>query len=74
MKDVISTLFGSALGVLFFITSTLGWLYWMYMAVKIGSFAMFIFGILGPLAFVAGVLGLWSFFFGAPAWLLNLVN
>ena len=49
---------------------TLGWAYWMWMAIKLGSFAMFFFGILGPFAIIAGTLGLWSFLFGIPHWLL----
>jgi hypothetical protein len=53
-----------------FLVGTLGWAYWMWMAIKLGSFGMFFFGILGPFAMVAGVLGLWSFFFGIPNWLL----
>jgi hypothetical protein len=34
----------------------LGWAYWMWMAIKRGSFMMFFFGIVGPVAW-------WSFFF-----------
>jgi hypothetical protein len=51
-----------------------GWAYWMWMSLQVGSFAMFLFGILGPLAFVAGVFGLWSLVFGAPDWLISLVT
>jgi len=53
---------------------TLGSAYWMWMAIKLGSFMMFFFGILGPFALVAGILGLWSFFFGIPLWLLHMVR
>jgi hypothetical protein len=74
IKGVLSALLGSAVGVIFFLITTLGWAYWMWMAIKLGSFMMFFFGILGPLAFVAGFLGLWSFFFGIPVWLFNLVS
>ena len=62
-------LFGSAIGIGFMLCGTLGWAYSMWMANKLGSFGMFFFGILGPFALVAGVLGLWSFFFGIPSWL-----
>jgi len=51
----------------------LGWAYWMWMAIQFGSFGMFFFGILGPLGMIAAVLGLWSFVFGVPLWLLHLV-
>jgi hypothetical protein len=74
IKELFVGLFGSALGIGFLACSTLGWAYWMWMAIKLGSFMMFFFGILGPFALVAGVLGLWSFFFGIPLWLLHAVH
>ena len=52
----------------------LGWAYWLWLAVKVGSFAMFAFGIFFPLAIVAAILGLWSLLVGMPPWLLHLVN
>ena len=70
IKGFFSYIFGSVLGIGFFLVGTLGWAYWMWMAIKLGSFGMFFFGILGPFAMVAGVLGLWSFLFGIPHWLL----
>jgi hypothetical protein len=69
IKGAIGYLLGSAFGIIFMLVGTLGWAYWMWMAIKLGSFAMFFFGILGPFAMVAGVLGLWSFLFGLPHWL-----
>ena len=74
IKSFFGALFGSTMGVVFFLCGTLGWAYWMWLAITLGSFAMFFFGILGPFALVAGVLGLWSFFFGLPLWLLSLVH
>jgi hypothetical protein len=44
------------------------------MAIKLGSFMMFLFGFLGPFALVAGILGLLSFFVGIPIWLLYMVR
>lgn len=69
IKAVIGNLFGSVVGITFMLVGTLGWAYWMWLAIKLGSFGMFFFGILGPFAMVAGVLGLWSFVFGIPHWL-----
>jgi hypothetical protein len=60
--------------IVFFLTATLGWAYWMWMAIMLGSFGMFFFGILGPFALIAGFLGLWSFLFGIPLWLLHMVK
>ena len=50
----------------------LGWAYWLWIAVHIGSFLMFFLGIAGPFAIVIAPLGLWSFLFGTPAWLLSM--
>jgi hypothetical protein len=70
IKVFFAQLFGSAIGIIMALVGTLGWAYWMWMAIKLGSFGMFFLGILGPFALVAGVLGLWSFVFGIPHWLL----
>jgi hypothetical protein len=70
IKVFFAQILGSAIGVIGLLVGTLGWAYWMWMAIKLGSFGMFFFGILGPFAMIAGVLGLWSFFFGIPHWLL----
>ena len=70
MKEFIGGLFASTIGIGFMLVGTLGWAYWMWMAIKLGSFGMFLFGILGPFALIAGVLGLWSFLFGIPHWLM----
>jgi hypothetical protein len=51
-----------------------GWLYWIYIGVKLGSFGMVIFAILGPIGFVCSILGIWSFIFGIPLWLLHWVT
>ena len=57
--DWLKGLFGSVLGVVFILSATVGWAYWMWMAIHLGSFMMFFFGLLGPFAFVGGILGLW---------------
>ncbi|WFU62693.1 hypothetical protein [Bradyrhizobium brasilense] len=74
IKGAIAGLFGSAIGIGGLLCGTLGWAYWMWMAIKLGSFMMFFFGILGPFALIAGLMGLWSFIFGAPLWLLHMVS
>lgn len=74
IRDLLSVIFGSLFGIVFMLCSTLGWAYWMWMAIKIGSFFMFFFGLLGPLALVAGLIGMWSFIFGIPIWLIHLVR
>jgi hypothetical protein len=49
-----------------------GWAYWIWLAIKLDSFGMFLFGLLGPLGIVAALFGLWSLFFGLPAWIAAL--
>jgi hypothetical protein len=44
IKEILGTLFGSVLGAGFMLCSTLGWAYWMWMAIKLGSFMMFFSG------------------------------
>lgn len=73
-KTFLTSLFGSTLGIIFLLSTTLGWAYWMWTAIQLGSFMMFFFGILGPFALVAGALGLWSFVLGMPIWLKNMVS
>jgi hypothetical protein len=52
----------------------LGWVYWLWLAVKVGSFAMFAFGVFFPFAIIAAILGLWSLLVGMPPWLLHMVS
>ncbi|HEY2210299.1 MAG TPA: hypothetical protein VGH62_01525 [Bradyrhizobium sp.] len=52
----------------------LGWIYWLWLAIKVGSFGMFAFGVFFPLAIVAAILGLWSLLFEMPFWLLHLLS
>lgn len=51
---------------------TVGWAWWMWMALHLGSFGMFLFGLVGTP--VASVLGLWSLAFGIPHWVLHLLT
>jgi hypothetical protein len=45
----------------------LGWIYWLWLAVKVGSFGMFTFGAFFPLAIVAAILGLWALLLEMPS-------
>jgi hypothetical protein len=49
-----------------------GWAYWIWLAIQLDSFSMFLFGLLGPLGIIAALLGLWSLLFGLPAWIAAL--
>jgi hypothetical protein len=52
----------------------LGWGYWMWLAAKFGSIAMFALGVFFPFLILAAMMGLWSLLFGIPAWLVNFVR
>lgn len=68
MTDGLSTPLGIALS----ISMAIGWAYWLWIAVHLGSFFMFFLGIAGPLVLVVSPIGFYSFLFGAPHWLLSL--
>ena len=57
-----------AVGVLFFI----GEIYWMWTAIKLGSFAMFVLAWLGPLAVLTAPVGAYMMLFGIPQWVHSM--
>jgi phage-related minor tail protein len=75
IKQITGAIFG-ALGVVGSVASYvgfgIGWLYWVYLGVKLGSFIMVIVALLGPVALIVSVIGLWSFIFGVPDWIIHL--
>ncbi len=77
MRDLIDGLMGFSGGAVFFalyVGMFVGWAWWMWMAIHLGSFGMFVFGLAGPVALVAALLGAWSLLFGMPVWLLHMVT
>jgi len=53
-------------------TMALGSLYWIWVAVKLGSFAMFVIGVLGPSVIITAPIGAYMMFFGIPNWIHSL--
>lgn len=47
----------------------LGFFHWMWMAIQMGSFFMFVIGIFPITAIFATPIGLWSLIFGVPNWI-----
>lgn len=75
MLSKLSDLATGSLGLLFiaiYILFGLGELYWLWMAFKIGSFWMFVFGFVPPTLFIAALVGAYSLVFEIPAWVYNL--
>lgn len=50
----------------------IGCLYWLWLSVQLGSFGMFVIGILPPAWIITGPVGAWSLLFGAPTWLAGV--
>lgn len=62
----------SVLGWLIGILLPVGWLYWLWLAIKIGGFAMFALALFPLSAPIAAILGGWSFLFGLPDWVVRV--
>ncbi len=56
-----------ALGIIF----PVGGLYWMWVAIQIGSFWMFVLGVIPPAWPVTSIVGAYSLLFGVPHWVFN---
>lgn len=67
MNDFVSTTVGWLfMGIMLLLP--IGWLYWLWLAIKIGGFAMFVLALLPITTPIAAILGGWSFLFGMPDW------
>ncbi|MFA0435938.1 maltose ABC transporter permease [Vibrio breoganii] len=71
MGNIIGTIFSwLIMGV--YILLPLGWVYWLWIAIKIGGFAMFAVALFPLTAPIASILGGWSFLFGLPQWVVSV--
>ena len=61
---------GSAFMVIYVLIG-IGGLYWLWIAIQIGSFGMFVVGCIPPLFLITAPVGAWSFLFGVPDWVFN---
>lgn len=74
IRNFFEGLFGAAAGVIligFYITMAIGGLYWLWMAIQLGSFVMFLVIIFPPLLIFAAPIGMYSMIFGVPNWILS---
>ncbi|MCW8856409.1 MAG: hypothetical protein OQJ95_03525 [Kangiella sp.] len=71
LSDLFSGVAGTLMFVLILLVA-LGDLYWLWMSIQLGSFAMFVAGLFPPLIIITGPVGAWSLLFGAPDWLVKL--
>jgi len=63
---------GMLTAALLFLVGPVGALYWLWTAIQIGSFSMFLIGCIPPLMLFTGPLGAWFLIFGVPGWVLSL--
>ncbi|MGR5297549.1 maltose ABC transporter permease [Vibrio mediterranei] len=71
MGNIISTIFGWIIMSLWLLFP-LGWVYWFWIAIKFGGFAMFAMAFFPVTAPFAAILGGWSFLFGLPEWVISV--
>ena len=55
----------------FYLMFGLGNLYWLFLSVQLGSFWMFILGIMPPSILVTGLTGAYALIFEVPNWVLG---
>ncbi len=66
--------FDSLIGIFFFalfMLLPLGELYWLWTAIQLGSFSMFVLGLIPPFQLLAMPVGAYMFVFGIPDWVIN---
>ncbi len=74
MLRKLSDLATGTLGFLFigmYILFAVGELYWLWMSFQIGSFGMFVIGLIPPFMLIAMVVGAYGLVFGMPAWVYS---
>ena len=71
MGKFISTIFSWLLVSLYFIFP-IGWIYWLWIAIKFGGFAMFALALFPLTAPFAAIFGGWSLLFGVPEWIVDM--
>ena len=74
IKNFFEGVFGAAAGfvmITFFISYSIGTIYWLWMAIQIGSFFMFVLGFVPTTALLTGFVGGYAMIFGTPDWVLS---
>jgi hypothetical protein len=74
IKGFFTSIFGGAgaivmLGLAFAIP--IGDLYWLWMAIQLGSYWMFVLGMLPFTAIFVGPIGIYCLLFGVPSWIFD---
>ena len=75
IKDFFESMFGAMAGlimIVFFASFSIGTLYWLWMAIQLGSFLMFAVILFPPAFIVTGPVGIYSLIFGVPPWVISM--
>jgi hypothetical protein len=72
MPGRIATAVGGALAEALLLLMPLGALYWLWIAIRLGNFGMFLLGLLGPAVPLTAPVGLYMLCFGTPYWIIKL--
>ena len=70
MSNILESITGFLLVALYGLLGV-GSLYWLWIAIQIGSFTMFIVGVFPLSIIVTAPVGAWSILFGVPNWVIN---
>lgn len=70
--DFVGGLVGGVFGILLMLVFSVGGLYWLWMAIQLESFFMFLVGVFPVFFIVTAPIGAWMMFFGPPDWILNV--
>lgn len=71
VAGVVQSVSGMLLVCLYFAVPV-GWLYWVWLSIQLGSFMMFFLGMAGPFGLLVAPIGLYALLFGVPIWVLRL--
>ena len=74
IKNFFESFFTGTLGILAFALFAgfgIGTIYWLWMAIQLGSFLMFLILFFPPVMIITGPVGVYSWIFGIPQWVLN---
>ncbi len=63
---------GGIAGIALALVIPIGSLYWIWTAIQLGSFMMFVAGIVPPFFIVSAPMGFYMLLFGVPGWIVNL--
>ena len=75
IKSFFEGIFGAAAGfvmITLMLCYSIGTIYWMWIAIQVGSFWMFVLGFMPPTMVFTGLIGGYSMIFGTPDWVFNM--